>query len=124
MRAIGAGMKRRTCCWQGFRHHQLCLVDRHWPRGHADFGNPVAAQAAVAQFDQPVCRSDDTFCRGLRRIVSGISYGPTVVGILAFSISQRDGNMAAIPQPADVGCVRGIDIRNGFAFVLVCRIDT
>ena len=32
----------------GICDHQLCLVDRYWTRWHADFGDSVAVQAAVA----------------------------------------------------------------------------
>jgi hypothetical protein len=51
----------------GLRHHQLRLVDRHRPRRHADLGHSAAAPAGLAHVDQPLRRSDDALCRGLRR---------------------------------------------------------
>ena len=53
----------------GLRHRQLRVVDRYRPRGNADFGDSAAAQAGLAQLDQPLCRGDDAVCRGLRRHV-------------------------------------------------------
>ena len=44
----------------------------------------------------------------------------TVDGVLHVSLSQHDGCLAAIPQSVDVGRVRGFDVRNCFASVLVC----
>ena len=35
--------------------------------------------------------------------------------------SQHHGSVAAIPQSADVGCVRGVDVRHDFRAVLVYR---
>ena len=32
----------------GFCDYQLCLVDRHWPRWHADLRNFIALQARMA----------------------------------------------------------------------------
>ena len=32
----------------GLCHYQLCLVDRHRPRGHADLGDSAALQAGLA----------------------------------------------------------------------------
>ena len=43
----------------GIRHHQLRVVDRYRPRGHADLGDSAAVQADVAQLDQPLRRGDD-----------------------------------------------------------------
>ena len=37
---------------------------------------------------------------------------------------QRDGHLATIPQSADLGCVRGFHLRNGFSALLVCRPDS
>ena len=51
----------------GLRHHQLRLVDRHRPRGHADLRHPAAAAPGVAHLDQPLRRGDDALRGGLRR---------------------------------------------------------
>ena len=53
----------------GLRDRQLRLVDRHRPRRHPDLGDPAAAEAGVADVDQPVRRGDDPLRRGLRRAV-------------------------------------------------------
>ena len=53
----------------GVRDRQLRLVDRHRPRRHPDLGDPAAAQAGLADLDQPVRRGDDAVRRGLRRAV-------------------------------------------------------
>ena len=50
----------------GIRHHQLRVVDRYRPRGHADLRDSAAVQADVAQLHQPLRRGDDHLRRGLR----------------------------------------------------------
>ena len=50
----------------GVRHHQLRLVDRHRPRRHAHLGDSAAAQAGLADVDQPVRRGDDALRGRLR----------------------------------------------------------
>ncbi len=104
----------------GLRHHQLCVVDRYWPRGHADFGHSFAVQADVAQFDQPFRRGDDAVCGGLRGNVSTAAHGPSVAGLLDVPVPELDGSVAAVPQSAGVGRVRGFDVRDDFGGVLVC----
>ena len=47
--------------------------------------------------------------------------GPSVAGVLAVPVSQQHGGVAAVPQPAGVGRVRGFDVRDDFAGVLVRR---
>ena len=37
----------------GIRDHQLRLVDRYRPRRHADLGHSAAAEAGLADIDQP-----------------------------------------------------------------------
>jgi hypothetical protein len=32
----------------GIRHRQLCVVDRHWPRGHADLCDSLSAPPDLA----------------------------------------------------------------------------
>ena len=108
----------------GLRDHQFRLVDRNRPRRHADFRDSAAAAPAVAHFDQPLCRGDDAFCRGLRRPVSAAAPGPSVAGLLAVSLSRHDEAVAAVPQPAGVGLLRGFDLRHGVAAVLVRRTDS
>ena len=108
----------------GVRHHQLRLVDRHRPRRHADLGDPAAAQAGLAHVDQPLRRSDDALRRRLRGDVPADPHRPSVAGgLLAVPVSEHDGHLAAVPQPADLGRVRGLDLRHGLAAVLVHRAD-
>ena len=47
---------------------------------------------------------------------------PPVAGrVLAAPLPEHDGGLAAVPQPADLGRVRGLDLRHGVAAVLVHR---
>ena len=48
---------------------------------------------------------------------------PAVARLLAVPVSEHDGAVAAVPQPADLGRVRGLDLRHGVAAVLVRRPD-
>ena len=57
----------------GVRHHQLRLVDRHRPRRHADLGDSAAAEADVADLDQPLRRGDDAVRRRRARASSRCS---------------------------------------------------
>ena len=43
---------------------------------------------------------------------------------LAVSAAEPDVDVAELPQPADVGRVRRLDVRTGFGAVLVCRTDS
>ena len=79
----------------GLRHHQLRLVDRYRPRGHADFRHSAAAQSAVAQFHQPLRRSHDAVCGGLRGHVPASAPGPPLADVLALPVSQHHGDRAA-----------------------------
>ena len=107
----------------GLRHRQLRLVDRHRPRRHADLGHPAAAAPEVAHVDQPLRRGDDAVRRRLRRPVSAVAHGPAVVLLLAVPLSQHDGAVAAVPQPAGLGRVRRHDLLHRVAAVLVRRPD-
>ena len=75
----------------GLRDYQLCVVDRHRPRRHADLGDSAAVQAGLAQLDQPLCRGDDDLRRRLRRHVPADPRGPPVAGVLAVPVSQHHG---------------------------------
>src|SRR5262249_11220806 len=81
--------------------------------------------AEVENIDQPVGRSDDAFCRGLRGYLSFVPYGASVESILAVPGSEYGpGNVAEFSQSADLGRVRRIDLLYGFGVVLVCRPDS
>ena len=43
--------------------------------------------------------------------------------LLAVPLPEHDGPLAAVPQPADLGRLRGLDLRHGLAAVLVRRPD-
>ena len=47
-------------------------------------------------------------------IFPGDSRRPPLAGLLAVSVSQHHGRVAAIPQPADVGRIRGFHLRHDF----------
>ena len=49
--------------------------------------------------------------------------GPAVVLLLAVPVPQHDGHLAAVPQPARLGRVRGHDLLHRVAAVLVRRPD-
>ena len=103
----------------GLRDHQLRVVDRYRSRGNPDLGHPAAAEAIVAQLDQPLRGSHDAVRGGLRRYVPAAPHGPSVAGVLDVPVSQHDGGMATVPQPAGVGRVCGFDLRDDLGGVLV-----
>ena len=105
----------------GLRHHQLRLVDRYRSRRHADLGHSAAVEANLAQFHQPLRRGHDAVCRGLRRHVPAAAHGPSLAGLLDVPLSQQHGSVAAVPQSAGVGRLRGFDLRHHLSGVLVCR---
>ncbi len=54
-------------------------------------------------------------------IFPAIHVGRPWLAYWLFPHSQHDGGVAAIPQPADVGRIRGFDLRHDFGAVLVHR---
>ena len=103
----------------GIRHRQLRVVDRNRPRRNFDFRHPLIAAPVMAKFDQPLRRSHDAVRRRQRRNFPRRSRRPPVASVLAVSISQHHGCVAAIPQPAHVGRVRRLHLRHDFRAVLV-----
>ena len=59
-------------------------------------------------------------CAGLFPL---LAHGPAVVLLLAVPVPQHDGAVAAVPQPAGLGRVRGLHLRHRVAAVLVRRPD-
>ena len=108
----------------GFRHHQLRLVDRHRSRRHADLRNSAAAPAGVAHVDQSIRRGDDAVRGGVGGDLPAAAYRPAVVRVLDVPLSKHDDAVAAVPQPADLGRLRGVHVRNRVVPVLVHRIDS
>src|SRR5437588_12060429 len=72
----------------------------------------------MANEHQPLCGSDDDLRGDVRGHVSAFSHRPPVGGILAVPLPKLAFDVAAVPQPADLGRVRGFDLLYGFAFVL------
>ena len=106
----------------GLRDYQLRVVDRHRPRRHADLGDPAALQADMAHLDQPLRRSDDAVRGRQRGDLPAAAHRPSVArDVLAVPVSEHDGRVAAVPQPAHLGRLRGLDIRHRLAAVLVRR---
>ena len=104
----------------GLRHHQLRLVDRHRACGHTNFGDPFALASIMAHFDQPLRRSDDSVCRLMRRHLPSVPHGAALARhLLALPLSEHDEHLAELPQPSDVGRVRGLDLRHCLGAVLV-----
>ena len=106
----------------GICDHQLRLVGGNRPRGHAHFRHSAAAEPEMAQLDQPVRRGHDSVRRGLRGHVPLAASGPRLDFLLALPVPECDGHPAAVSQPAGVGRVRGIHLRDCFAAVLVYRL--
>ena len=106
----------------GLRHHQLRLVDRHRPRGHADLRHPAAAAPGVAHLDQPLRRGHDAVRGVLRGLLPDLPHRPALARrLLAVPVPQHDGPLAELPQPAHLGRVRGLDLRHGVGALLVRR---
>ena len=84
----------------------------------------AAAASEVADVDQPLCRGDDACSRSpAPGCFPLLHLGRPWFALLAVSVSQHDGALAAVPQPAGVGRVRGFDLLHGVAAVLVHRAD-
>src|SRR5437879_11010978 len=110
--------------WLGIRHCQFCLVDRYRPRRNTDFRDSAFIAAVLAEFHQPIRRSYDAVCCGLRRYVPGAPSWASLAGVLAVPLSQHYESVAAVPKPAGVGRLRRIDVRHDLFAVLVHRIDS
>src|SRR5271157_6621692 len=106
----------------GLCDRQLRLVDWYRPCWHADFRHPLPAEPEVAHLDQSLRGGHDSFRRGLRRHLPADPYWPPLDGLLHVPLSQHHGRLAAVPQPADLGRLRGFHLRHGFADVLVRRL--
>ncbi len=105
----------------GLRHRQLRLVDRYRPRRYSHLRHPLITAPKLAQFDQPFRRSHDAVRRRLRGHLPRHPCRPPLARLLALSLSQHHGSMAAIPQPAHVGRLRRLHLRHHLRSVLVHR---
>ena len=108
----------------GFRHNGFRLVDRDRSCRHVDLRHLVAVAPAVADFHQPHCRSDDHLRRDVRRAVSVVAPGPALVLLLAVAISEHHAALAAVPQRAGLGRVRGQHLLHRLADLLVHGHDS
>ncbi len=103
----------------GLRHHQLRVLDRHRPRRHADQRDLVPAPSELAHVDQPLRGSDDDLRRDLRRHLPGRAHRSAVAAVLHDADPEPDGDVAAVPEPAGVGHLRGQHLRDDLDPVLV-----
>ena len=62
-------------CLLGMGYHQLRFLDRYRPRRNTDFRHSFSNTSEMADFGQPIGRSDDNFCRDLRRDLSRLPRG-------------------------------------------------
>src|SRR5690242_21054392 len=105
----------------GIRNRKFRVVDWNRPRRHSDLSHSAVTAAVMAQLDQPVCGSDDAVCSGGRRDVPAVAPGPSMAVLLAVSIPQHHELLAAVPESAGVGRVRGFDVLHDLVAVLVYR---
>ena len=107
----------------GVGHHELCVLDRHRARGHADLGDPFSDPTEVAHVGQPRGGGDDVVRGRLRGDLSGVPHRARVDGLVSRAGAERERDLAEFPQPADVGRVRGGLVFHRFRAVLVYRAD-
>src|SRR5207237_3614972 len=124
VRARRRDMWREHPGWLGIRDREFCLVDWNRACGNADFCDSSFTAAVLAEFHQPIRRSYDAVCCGLRRYVPGAPSWASLAGVLAVPLSQHYESVAAVPKPAGVGRLRRIDVRHDLFAVLVHRIDS
>ena len=95
------------------------IINFVWWIGIGHAGTLISAilllfKSGLAHVDQPLRGSDDAVRRRLRGDLPRLPHRPSVVGgLLAVSVPEHDGPLAELPQPADLGRVRGIDLRSG-----------
>ena len=103
----------------GLSDRKLRVLGRYRPRRHADQRDPVPAAPELAHRDQPLRRSDDDLRGDLRRHLPGHPHRPPLAAVLDVPDPESDGDVAAVPQPARVGHLRGRHLRHGLDPVLV-----
>src|SRR6202011_3923224 len=75
----------------------------------------------LADLDQQVRGGDDAVRRRLRRALPGPPPRASLARVLAVPLSEHDGDLAPVQEPADVGRLRRLDVRDRLAALLVCR---
>ena len=108
----------------GLSDRQLRVLGRYRPRRHADQRDPVPAPPELAHRDQPLRRGDDDLRGHLRRHLPGHPHRPPLAAVLDVPDPEPDGDVAAVPQPARVGHLRGRHLRHDVAPVLVHGHDS
>ena len=87
-------------CWRlgkqhsgrlGVGHHQLRVLDRHWPCGNADFRDLIYYASEMANLYQSGSRSDDLIRGHLRRDLSRFSYRPCLDGVVLAPVPNSNG---------------------------------
>jgi hypothetical protein len=92
--------------------------------GHADLRHPAAVPAGLAHVDQPLRRGDDLFAVACAAIFPLFHTGrPWLAAYWLLPYPEHHGAVAAVPQPAHLGRVRGHHLRDGLDRVLVRRHD-
>ena len=90
----------------GLLRHELRVLDRHQPCGHADLGDPAAGQRALAAAGDALCRGDHGVRADDWRDVPDHPPRPAVALLLARAVSERTGNLAQLPIAAGLGLLR------------------
>ena len=94
------------------------IINFVWWIGIGHAGTLISAillllQAGLADVDQPLRGGDDAVRRRLRGDVPADPHRPSVARrLLAVPVPEHDGDLAAVPQPADLGRLRGLDLRH------------
>src|SRR4029453_12253948 len=79
---------------------------------------PAPVETGLANEHQSICRGDDALCRRVRGDVPAAASRSHLVLLLAVSLYEFDAALAAVPQPAGVGCLRGQHLFDGLAALL------
>src|ERR1700730_9413664 len=106
----------------GMGHYQLRFLDRYRARWHADLRDSVSAAPEMADINQSLRRSDDAFRGDVRRHLPRRARWPCLDGVVSRPGPEQLRDLAELPQPADVGRVRGLNLFHRLGFVLVHRI--
>ena len=72
----------------GARHHELCLLDRNFPRGNLNLRDLASHRSRVAKTRQSLRGSHNCFRSNDRRAVPDYSPRSPVVVLLALAVSQ------------------------------------
>ena len=91
------------------------IINFVWWIGIGHAGTLISAillllTAAVAYQYQPVCRGHDSVRGVVRRSVPPAAHGASLGGLLDVPVSEHPVHVAAIPQSADLGRVRGVHV--------------